>query len=158
MTCEHWPARGTHFPQRWFRPQSGQKDPWCCRSDHTEQQTIAFSKPNIKITQLKKECCSTSRAFYANILDHVYTFTNSKNQPHDCFSEQLLKNPKLKIGALGYRWSIFHPCGQVDKRYSKIFLSPFPYPLTFRGGGGCYRKGGGVSGPNDKTIPTVNRT
>jgi hypothetical protein len=73
-----------------------------------------------------------------------------QNRMISCFSEQSLKNLKLKIDAFGYRLTILRPRGQVDKRYGQIVWSPFPYPIMFLGGGGGGQRkgGGGVSGPD----------
>ncbi len=53
-------------------------------------------------------------------------------------------NKTKVLDALGYRLTILHPCGQLDKRYSHIVWSPFPYPIMFQGGMQQKREGGGV--------------
>ncbi len=47
----------------------------------------------------------------------IHVGKSRQNRPIGCFSEQLPKNPKLKIDALGYRLTFLRPHGQVDKRY-----------------------------------------
>jgi hypothetical protein len=60
-----------------------------------------------------------------------------KNQLLDCFAEQIVKILKLKIDILGYRLTVLCPCGQVNKQYGQIILSPISH-LTNAGGGGCH--------------------
>ncbi len=49
----------------------------------------------------------------------VYANIQAK-PPLGCFSEQLLKIPKLKMDTLRNHLTLLRPRGQVDQRYSQI--------------------------------------